>query len=980
MATSAGSTPLIEDSHEDLEGREPSENITGNSLFENQDQEKSEKTPLSVKRRIALVGALLLCVFTVFAFAFLLPCHKQRCQKVSVCPGKGGLMSVNWTANFGGIVPGLASMVDTSGYQSSDIIVEFGIEEGEARNSSFLRQICEGRDCRGSGVLAIDPSCGTKLWVFNGNTSLSPLICEVVPGKTGTIGGRCLLVEEKAKLVLLNTSNGTKKWEIESKAGQKIAAFNFIKDIDGDEVREVVFVHELGVDNNGSCLNLLSGKTGKAIGQHVPLPGKQNGGAILEVHSLSDDKQFLIVGSKSAKNNTTSLWAISLHDLLQKVRNTTARIPGMPWGSHRPDITGFIPIFKDTVIPLPPLLVNLDSDNVKDVVLLVKKDGISLLALNGHNLDILWNVTIQSAVSIDKLFQAHYSAEGNSTDVALLVKYENTSSSLVVVNGLTGKIRWSFQSKTGFPVAPVPLPRLRQAFVVWLSTVEALKLISRPSDSRQVQPNGGKQQNLMEYTRGKTRKLLWAASKAWNRGKPNARDSLNSEFSSKWFHHFWKEQRADDDDDDESDYDNNDDDDFTNNKDTDDKMKRFNLDSNEEVERKEAKGFLVALLKAFKARDKNIKNMKTMPSPRNDYVQVLLRGYNKESLSDPKKSSQLFHAEKGIHKQKTGERKKLSKHNYDDLEKDLRDLKKREYDGHYINGQEVQMIVGSKIKEDGKSGVARHGEGFMKKHDKLYSLMKSQTAAPEDLLSHEEEEFLNYPKKGEISSSGKKGKARVGLKDTQEDKKISELTPIQKNQSAVKNAVRKSYEDILQTLFARDAFQRKQFPNDKRHSSNLGLLDKPSLHKRSVASLQYGSQCIGTSDDDVDSYVAVLIVTDTEERQHVMKIATERPLYLDAEEYQSLFNSRKGNSTSCLRLIPSLKSEPLLRESKEGLDLVYTVSFVSEGNTVHHVGKVRKMSLSQVLQKMKGLKIDTVFDKHRSKRESDYSISFPRIL
>ena len=100
----------------------------------------------------------------------------------------------------------------------------------------------------------------------------------------------------------------------------------------------------------------------------------------------------------------------------------------------------------------------------------------------------------------------------------------------------------------------------------------------------------------------------------------------------------------------------------------------------------------------------------------------------------------------------------------------------------------------------------------------------------------------------------------------------------------------------------------------------------------------------------------------------------------DAEEYQSLFNSRKGNSTSCLRLIPSLKSEPLLRESKEGLDLVYTVSFVSEGNRVHHVGKVRKMSLSQVLQKMKGLKIDTIFEKHRSKRESDYSISFLRIL
>ena len=402
MATSTGATPLIENSHEDSEGSENSENITDNSLFENEDQKKSEKTPLSGKRRIALVGALLLCVFTVFAFAFLLPCHKQRCQKVSACPGKGGLKSVNWTAKFGGIVPGVASMVDTSDFRSSDIIVEFGIEEGEAKNSSFLRQICEGRDCRGSGVLAIDPSCGTKLWVFNGNTTLSPLICEGIPGKTDIIDGHCLFVEEKAKLVLLNTSNGTKKWEFESKASQNISAFNYIKDIDGDEVRDVVFVHEQGVDNNGGCLNLLSGKTGKVIGLHLPLPGKQNGSAILEVHSLSNDKQFVIVGSKSAKNNTVSLWAISVHDLLQKVRNTTARIPGMPWGDHWPDITGFIPIFKDSVIPLQPLMANLDPDHVKDVVFLVKKDGISLLAMNGHDLDIMWNITVRSAVSIDK--------------------------------------------------------------------------------------------------------------------------------------------------------------------------------------------------------------------------------------------------------------------------------------------------------------------------------------------------------------------------------------------------------------------------------------------------------------------------------------------------------------------------------------------------------------------------------------------------
>ena len=97
-------------------------------------------------------------------------------------------------------------------------------------------------------------------------------------------------------------------------------------------------------------------------------------------------------------------------------------------------------------------------------------------------------------------------------------------------------------------------------------------------------------------------------------------------------------------------------------------------------------------------------------------------------------------------------------------------------------------------------------------------------------------------------------------------------------------------------------------------------------------------------------------------------------------EYQSLFNIGKEKPTSCLRLLPSLKSEPVLSESKEGLDLIYTVSFVSEGNRVHHVGKVRKMTLSQVLENLKGVKIDTISKKHISKRESDYSISFPRIF
>lgn len=102
---------------------------------------------------------------------------------------------------------------------------------------------------------------------------------------------------------------------------------------------------------------------------------------------------------------------------------------------------------------------------------------------------------------------------------------------------------------------------------------------------------------------------------------------------------------------------------------------------------------------------------------------------------------------------------------------------------------------------------------------------------------------------------------------------------------------------------------------------------------------------------------------------------------LDAEEYEGLFNIKKGDhrSSSCLQLLPSFKSEPGLRHTEDGLDLVYTISFVS-GDHSHHVGQVRKMTMAQVFERIKGLKESVITGKHQSKRESDYSFSFPRVL
>ena len=99
----------------------------------------------------------------------------------------------------------------------------------------------------------------------------------------------------------------------------------------------------------------------------------------------------------------------------------------------------------------------------------------------------------------------------------------------------------------------------------------------------------------------------------------------------------------------------------------------------------------------------------------------------------------------------------------------------------------------------------------------------------------------------------------------------------------------------------------------------------------------------------------------------------------DSSEYGSLFNVKgDGKLTPCLRFLPRLMSEPVIRETEEGLDLVYSVSFVSEDLSLH-IGKIRKISMEQVFERLKSKKIIVKNEKRQSKRESNYySFSFPR--
>ena len=102
-------------------------------------------------------------------------------------------------------------------------------------------------------------------------------------------------------------------------------------------------------------------------------------------------------------------------------------------------------------------------------------------------------------------------------------------------------------------------------------------------------------------------------------------------------------------------------------------------------------------------------------------------------------------------------------------------------------------------------------------------------------------------------------------------------------------------------------------------------------------------------------------------------------LFAGADEYKELFNN-EADSLPCLRLVPRLTSEPVLRNTGEELDLVYSVSYVSEDHTVH-VSKIRKMSLINSIESLiKGKGSQKRKYKHKFKRGSDYSFTFQRLI
>lgn len=443
----------------------------------------------------------------------------------------------------------------------------------------------------------------------------------------------------------------------------------------------------------------------------------------------------------------------------------------------------------------------------------------------------------------------------------MFIEYANHSSSLLVIDGPTGKLSWIFHSKSGLPVAPVPVPGvlgMPQAFVIWVPKVESKVLIPKEQAVSQIQED-----SFDDYNDGSRTADGHEKHNKMPRRKRLVDDDMISESdlatSSEWkylhkFFHF------DDNDDEveEEDVDSDDDSDDDN-----DDGEAFNepdlgLEDNTDSLPLSQETFF----------DKDVQDK--VDSVWEKELPVLLeRVYSEKpaALSPQKERFDVMAADPDF--------------DSSELEWELSDLTNRRGREPTLNHEKKAVIQKRSQKNDKILSSASN------KPDILSSWQRKAGASGGSQKS--EDISVRGKAKSDILATVPKKVMKFSNYDNVDtlrmNHKVAANAFVPRVHSIPKNTFESKVEDIkadFQEASINDMMQNSPFltESDEKENSDLEPVKKPSYHKRSV---QGSPHCTQGSDDDTDSYVALLLLRVSHGRQHIAKITEEKPLYLGKE-------------------------------------------------------------------------------------------------
>ena len=346
---------------------------------------------------------------------------------------KASLRSIIFSIMFDVTLIQLSRMLNVSGDDVLDVVIGFGTGADGYNIPDFVCDIYfDGqKPCLG-GILALDGRTGKELWRLWTNHEIFALTCQADLNGDGYVD--CLAGGRAGVFLAVDIRTGEKLWEFEDHAIKSdlmsVYAAQFVQDLDGDGVLEVLAVHggdglaDPGHDNMYGRLIIFSGKTGKLM-RWMATPDRRESYYPPQVITGPDGREMIIYGTGGNLNNG-ALYAISLLDL------------------YRKNVTQMAVIYRDPIkgILNPASLVDLTGDGVADIVL--ASMNANVMAFDGVDYTCLWNKTFPSMESISALAVGSWDKD----DVPdIMVKYNYGAGfpvyeyqQTMVLSGKTGEV------------------------------------------------------------------------------------------------------------------------------------------------------------------------------------------------------------------------------------------------------------------------------------------------------------------------------------------------------------------------------------------------------------------------------------------------------------------------------------------------------------------------------------------------------------
>ncbi|XP_060646126.1 uncharacterized protein LOC132784493 isoform X1 [Drosophila nasuta] len=323
---------------------------------------------------------------------------------------------------------------DLNGDGIKDVIFGYGVDDNihyEGIPLPRCKSAQQGDDvpCEG-GVVALNGRDGSILWQSWSVANVFSLHCNADIDRDG--GMDCLAAGRLGMIYAINGRTGQVIWtfhELEVETNSPIVmdlyTINVLRDLDGDEVPEIIAAHlEEREESKAGHIKLISGKTGKVI-RSIPTPHREEMFVPIQLLTKGDGTELLlmITGGQNTPGGIYSLRLLSLMAHTSEKHFTPL---------HQQQRSGLM---------VPAVLTDINGDGVTDVV--VAAFNSSVYAYDGRNYSMMWNYTFPASECVSAIVPGHFNHD-NVTD--FMVKY-NTGpgfpvyyySQTTILDGNTGQ-------------------------------------------------------------------------------------------------------------------------------------------------------------------------------------------------------------------------------------------------------------------------------------------------------------------------------------------------------------------------------------------------------------------------------------------------------------------------------------------------------------------------------------------------------------